>query len=111
MERGRSGDRKKSLRIPTSLKARYCVKDERQEEKDCTVINISLNGAGLAFYTPEAMEEGSMLSLKMIALEGKTTITVDGIVRWVKQGKKDFLCGIKLTEVLDAAKQVVLGLH
>jgi len=33
------------------------------------------------------------------------------VVRWVKQGKKDFLCGIKLSEVLDNAKQVVLGLH
>jgi len=111
MERGGVEERKKSFRIPTSLKARYSLKDERQEEKDCTVINISLNGAGLAFYTPETMEEGSILSLTMVALEGKTTITVGGVVRWVKQGKKDFLCGIKLSEVLDNAKQVVLGLH
>lgn len=111
MERNGVEERSKSFRVPTSLKARYSLKNDRQEEKDCTVINISLNGAGLAFYTPENMEEGSRLSLKMVALEGKATITVDGIVRWVKQGKKDFLCGIKLLEVLDTAKQVVLGLH
>lgn len=111
MESGRVEERKTSFRMPTSLKARYSLKDEQQEERDCTVINISLNGAGLAFYTPEDMEEGSVLSLRMVALEGKTTITVDGVVKWVKRGKKDFLCGIKLMEVLDNAKQVVLGLH
>jgi len=33
------------------------------------------------------------------------------VVSWVKQGKKDFLCGIKLMDVLDNAEQMVLGLY
>jgi len=51
-----------------------------------------------------------MLSLKIFALEGKAIINLEGIVRWVNQGKKDFLCGIKLTEALDEVKLVMLGL-
>ena len=77
---------------------------------ECTVINISLSGVGLAFYTPERIEVGSMLFLKIFAVGGKTTITVEGIVRWVDQGKKDFLCGVKLTEALDEVKLVMLDL-
>lgn len=110
MEMGRVEEREESVRIPTNLKARYFLKDEQLQGKDCTVINISLNGAGLAFYSPETVEKGSKLSLKMFALEGRATITVDGVVSWVMQGKKDFLCGIKLIEVLDNTKQLVLGL-
>jgi len=111
MESARIEERTESIRIPTSVKARYFLKNEQLPGKDCTVINVSLNGAGLAFYGRETMEKGSRLSLKMYALGGKATITVDGVVSWVKQGKKDFLCGIKLIEVLDNAKQMVLGLY
>ncbi len=111
MESARREERTESIRIPTSIKARYFLKNEQLPGKDCTIINISLNGAGLAFYAHETMEQGSRLSLKMYALGGRATIIVDGLVSWVQQGKKDFLCGIKLLEVLDHAKQLVLGLY
>ncbi len=111
MEHARIEGRAESIRIPTSVKARYFLKNRQLPGRECTVINISLNGAGLAFYAHETMEQGSKLSLKMYALGGKATITVDGVVSWVKQGKKDFLCGIKLMDVLDNAEQMVLGLY
>lgn len=111
MESARREERTESVRIPTSVKARYFLKNEPVPGKDCTVINISLNGAGLAFYAQETMGQGSRLSLKMYALGGKATITVEGVVSWVKQGKKDFLFGIKLLEALDHTKQLALGLY
>ncbi len=111
MESARVEGRTESVRIPTSVKARYFLRNEQVPGRDCTVINISLNGSGLAFYARETMVKGSRLSLKMFALGGKAIITVDGVVSWVKQGKKDYLCGIKLLEVLDHAKQLALGLY
>jgi len=110
MENNNTEERKKSIRMPTSLKAQYFFKDKQQEAMECTVINISLSGVGLAFYTPEEIDVGSMLFLKIFAIGGKTTITVEGVVKWVNRGKKDFLCGIKLTEALDEVKLVMLGL-
>jgi len=110
MESARMEERAESVRIPTNLKARYFFKNEQLPGRDCTVINISLNGAGLAFYARETMQKDSRLSLKLFALGGKATITVDGVVSWVKAGKKDYLCGIKLLEALDHVKQTVLGL-
>jgi hypothetical protein len=111
MEGARMKGRAESVRIPTNVKARYFLKNEQLPGRDCTVINISLNGAGLAFYARDTMEKGSKLSLKMFALGGTATITVEGVVSWVKQGKKDYLCGLLLLEVLDRAKQMVLGLY
>ena len=110
MEKNEMTERKKSIRIPTSVKAHYFFNEQEQDAMECTVINISLSGAGLAFYTPKHIGVGSMLSLKIFALEGKAIINLAGIVRWVNQGKKDFLCGIKLTEALDEIKLVMLGL-
>jgi hypothetical protein len=110
MEKNKTEERKKTIRISTSLRAQYFFKDEQQEAMECTVINISLSGVGLAFYTPEKIDVGSLLFLKIFAIGGKTTITVEGIIKWVNQGKKDFLCGVKLTEALDEVKLVMLGL-
>lgn len=102
--------RKKSIRVPTSVKAHYFFNEQGQDAKECTIINISLSGRGLAFYTQKHIGVGSTLSLKIFALKGKAIIKLAGIVRWVNPGKKDFLCGIKLTQALDEVKLVMLGL-
>jgi len=111
MEKNETRERKKSIRVPTSVKAHYFFNDQEQDAKECTVINISLSGRGLAFYTPKQIGVGSTLSIKIFALEGKAIINRAGIVRWVNPGKKDFLCGIKLTEALDEVTLVLLGLY
>ena len=38
-------------RCPTLLKGLYFLDEEKGEGKECTIINISDNGAGLEFYT------------------------------------------------------------
>lgn len=110
MEQAGIREGKKSLRVPTSVKAQYFLSGREQEAKECTVINVSLSGAGLAFYTPKRIGVGTMLSLKIFALEGEAVISLAGMVKWVNRGKKDFLCGIKLTETLGTAQLVMLGL-
>ena len=99
---------RKSWRFPTILNALYFLREKKGQGKECTVINISLNGAGLEFYTCEAISVNEKLFLAISSPDGKETVNVEGIVRWVKQGRKDFVCGIKLTETLDKAKQAML---
>ena len=99
---------RRSWRFPTILKARYFFQEKKGEGKKCTVINISLNGAGLEFYSCDTISVNTKLFLEIIPPDGNETVNVEGIVRWVKQGRKDFVCGIKLTETLNKAKLKML---
>jgi hypothetical protein len=96
-------------RLPTNLKAEYSLTAGRAEGKQCTVINISLNGAGLEFYAHESVEVGTTLFLKIFDPGGKDAFDVEGIVRWNKQGEKDFVCGVELTTALDKFSLSTLG--
>jgi len=108
MERNKIKERRKSRRYPSNLKGQYFLKERKGDGKECTIINISLNGASLAFYTLENISVSSTLLLEIFDCKGKESTNVEGIVRWVKQGKKDFICGIELTETLDEAKLTTL---
>jgi hypothetical protein len=103
-------ENRKSTRFPTHLKAHYFLKERRGKGKECVVINISLNGAGLEFYTSETIGESSKLFLTIIPPQGDETINAEGIVQWVKHGARDFVCGIELTKTLDKIALERLGL-
>lgn len=110
MEEHTVSENRKSTRFPTHLKAHYFLNERTGQGKDCVVINISLNGAGLEFYTAETISEASKLFLSIIAPHVNDTINAEGIVRWVKHGARDYVCGIKLTRNLDKAALERLGL-
>ena len=99
---------RKSWRFPRSLKGIYFLEEQKGEGKKCTIINISYNGAGLEFYTMETVCVKSKLFLEIFLPGGKETVTVEGIIQWVKQGRIDCICGIKLTKKLDREKMVIL---
>ena len=96
-------------RLPTNLKAEYSLTAGVDEGKQCTVINISLNGAGLEFYAHESVEVGATLFLKIFDPEGSESFETEGVVKWSKQGEKDFVCGVELTTVLDKFTLSTLG--
>ena len=110
MEEHKVSENRKSTRFPTHLKAHYFLKERTGKGKECVVINVSLNGAGLEFYTAETMGEASKLFLSIIAPHRHGTIGAEGIVRWVKHGARDCVCGIELTRSLDKASLERLGL-
>lgn len=101
--------KRKFKRLPTNLKAEYSLKESTDEGKQCTVINISLNGAGLEFYAHESVELGTKLILKIFDQDGEKAFDAEGVVRWSKQGGKDFVCGIELTTALDKFTLSTLG--
>ena len=63
--RNTTEERRKSWRFPRHLKGFYYLDGVREEGKECTIINISLNGAGLEFYTLETINEQTKLSLEI----------------------------------------------
>ena len=101
--------KRKYKRLPTNLKAEYSLTAGAAEGKQCTVINISLNGAGLEFYAHESVEIGTTLFLKIFDPDGEEAFDAEGIVRWSNQGEKDFVCGVELTTALDKFTLSTLG--
>jgi len=90
------------------LKGLYFIEEKKGEGKECTIINISVNGAGLEFYTDETVDITSRIYLEILTHDGKETVNVEGIIRWVKQGRKDCACGIELTDKLNETQMAIL---
>jgi len=101
-------ERRKSKRFTINLKARYFLKGSKGNWEECTVINISHDGAGLEFYTSEKIVVGSTLFLEIFVPKVIEPINVEGVLRWVKQGKRDFIGGIEVTSKSDKDKVEVL---
>ena len=100
---------RRSWRFPTIRKGLYFLNEKKEEGKECTIINISSNGTRLEFYTLETVSVNSKLFLEILPPDGKEIVILEGIIRWVKQGRKDCVCGIQLTEKLNKAKKAMLG--
>ena len=108
-------EKRKYIRCAINLKARYFLGDRKGNGKKCTVIDVSPSGAGLEFYMPEKIGIGSNLILEVFAPKATDPINVKGIVRWVRQGEKDFVGGIEVTLRSDNEKladlvELILGL-
>ena len=62
----------------------------------------------MEFYTLETVRAKAKLSLEILSPDGKETVTVEGTIRWVKQGRKDCVCGLMLTDKLNEAQMAML---
>ncbi len=103
---------RRSWRFPTILKGHYSMEEKKGKvkgkAKECRIINISLDGAGLQFYTSEPINQKTKLYLKIFPSDRNKPVSVEGIIRWIKQGKRDCVCGIQLTEKLSEEKREIL---
>ena len=100
--------KRKSRRFTTNLKAQYFLGENKGSGKECTVINVSSNGAGLEFYTHEKIGISTNLTLKVFAPKATGPINIKGILKWVKQGEKDFVGGVEVVLQSDKEKLAVL---
>ena len=95
-------------RFPTALKGIYFIKEKRGKGENCTIINISVNGAGLKLYARETIIVNSKILLEIHLPDGKETVNVEGVTRWVNPGSKDCVCGLMLTNKLNEAQMALL---
>jgi len=94
-------EKRKSRRFPIHLKAHYFTGEREGNGKKCTIINVSRDGAGFEFYTDERIVVGTLPLLEISCPELIEPANVEGIVKWVKQGKMDFIGGIEVTSRSD----------
>lgn len=95
-------DRRKYKRFPTQLIARY-LRENEEEWKNCTVINIGRGGLGITVYVREKIPMDSSLQLEIIVPAKKEPIKVTGILRWIMEQEEEmsFMGGIEFTKILD----------
>jgi hypothetical protein len=90
-------DNRKFTRIPAQLSARYS-KSDKEEWKDCSVVNISHEGMSVGVYSQEKI---AIYSISVPVK--KEPIASMGTIMWVKKLKGDkkfkFLCGVKLIAI------------
>ena len=104
-------DTRRSSRYTTMLKGLYCLDEKNGEGKEssiCTIINISYDATGFKVCTFESLSVNSKIFLEIFPPDGQEAINVEGIIQRVKQGKEDCVCGMKLTEKLNATKKTML---
>ncbi len=94
-------EKRQSKRFTTHLKARYFREAQREDRTACTVINISRNGAGLEFYTSDDIDINTTITLELLLPGVANTIAIRGIVRWLRQGKKDSIGGMEVVSAED----------
>jgi hypothetical protein len=95
-------ERRKFLRFPLQLGARYAEESE-ENWKECSVVDISREGMGVIIHSVEAISEGALLTIEIHAPVQNDPIVVEGRLVWLKEIKGDprfnFAGGVQLTSI------------
>ena len=94
---------KRYNRYSTNLVARYFL-GAKKAWKECAVMSISRSGVGLEYIAYEKIDIGSTINLEIFTSEGLETISIEGNVRWIKQGENYINAGVEVTSELDQDK-------
>ena len=79
----------------------HILEDGTSKWVKCTVVNISLKGVGLEFYTQDEIKAGSTILLSIIIPEEEEPLMKKGELKWIQQRGNDFIGGIELTKMLN----------
>jgi hypothetical protein len=95
-------DRRKFLRFPLQLSARY-TEEHEDNWKECSVVDISREGMGVIIHSVEAISEGTLLTIEIHAPVQDDPIVVEGKIVWMAEIKDDprfnYAGGVQLTSI------------
>ncbi len=104
-------DRRRFLRFPLQLVARYREKME-DNWKECSVSDISREGIGIIIHSKEAIGKGLLLKIEIHAPVEDSPIEVEGKLVWLKELKGDpqfiYAGGIQLTSIAPEDKWALI---
>lgn len=102
MEENQAKDRRKFIRFPVQLIARYSEENE-EEWHECSAVNISREGMGISVYTFREIPIGTVMRLEIIIPVKSNPIFLMGDLMWLREikgnAKFNFLAGVKLTTI------------
>ena len=102
MEKNQVRDRRKYIRFPVQLIARYSEENE-EEWHECSAINISREGMGINVYTFREIPLGTAIRMEIIVPVKSDPIYLWGALVWLKEIKRNpkfnYLGGVKVTTI------------
>lgn len=105
-------DRRKFLRFPVKLVARYSEENKDHWNRQCSVIDISREGMGVIVYLKEKLPLGCILEVMVDVPTKEKPVRFTGDLSWIKvlKGDPDFNYkgGIKLITIDSEDKWILL---
>ena len=105
-------DRRKFIRFPVSLSARYSEENNEDWKQQCSIVNISREGMGVTVYLKTKLSLGCMLKFMVDVPEREKSVSFTGTLNWIKALKEDpdynYKGGIKLITIDSEDKWVLL---
>jgi len=105
-------DRRKFLRFPVRLFARYSEENKEEWNRQCSVIDISREGMGVIVYLKDKLPLGCMLKLKVNVPAKEEPVVITGNLGWIKALEEDpdfnYKGGIRLTTIDSEDKWMLL---
>jgi hypothetical protein len=94
-------ERRQLRRFSLKLKAHYTFEDKKDNWKECSIIDVTYNGMGLKFHSPETIEIGTAIHLAIVIDEALRPVRLKGVIKWGGEGADSCVCGVELAEIMD----------
>ena len=105
-------DRRKFIRFPVRLSARYSEENKEDWKQQCSIVNISREGMGVTVYLKTKLSLGCMLKFMVDVPEREKSVSFTGTLNWIKVLKEDpdynYKGGIKLITIDSEDKWALL---
>lgn len=105
-------DRRKFLRFPVRIGARYSEENKEDWKQQCSIVNISREGMGVIVYLKTKLSLGCMLKFMMDVPNKEKSVFFTGTLNWIKALKGDsdynYEGGIKLITIDSEDKWALL---
>lgn len=105
-------DRRKFLRFPVRIGARYSKDNKEDWNQKCSIVNISREGLGVTVYLKTKLSLGCVLKFMVNVPGREKSISFTGILNWIKALKEDpdynYKGGIRLTNIDSEDKWALL---
>ena len=85
-------------RVALQKRAKFTLKDEGSGWGECTLLNLNQNlqGGGIQFHTQKDIKVNSIVIIDLTTPGEVESLSIIGIVRWVKKVESDLMGGIEL---------------
>jgi hypothetical protein len=94
-------ERRQLRRFSLKLKAHYTFEDERDNWRECSIIDVTYNGMGLQFHSFETIKVGTPIHLAIVIDQALRPVRIRGVIKWEGKGADGCVCGVELGEIMD----------
>jgi hypothetical protein len=96
-------ERRKYIRFPVTLQARYEERSGGGGWKECSVIDISREGMGISIYSREEIGTGTGLRMEITVPVKQEPVVMEGVLMWLRELHDDphfnYIGGVRISSI------------